>query len=365
MTRRNGLARWRGRIKQGAASVISRMASPELRLRQGRGYRPLILGYHRVVEDFDSVSMSDMPSMLVGVEMFERQLDVIGRRFRFVGLDEVGEAVRSGAPFEQPVAAVTFDDGYQDVADNALPVLKRKGIPAAMFVVTELVGRRAWQAHDKLYHLVEKAFRQWPDPGPHLHGLLRDLGLPAAAILRDRTATQSPMSTVSALLPKLSRVDTVRVMTQLEWLVGNGFVNVPPTMTWEGLQQMQRDGFIVGSHTRTHVSLPVESPESLADELGESKRILEQRLGTSIDHFAYPGGQFTPGVVDAIEECGYRYAYTACPHGDARHPALTIERLLLWEGSSIDTDGRFFPAILECQAQQMWPPARICRRAHQ
>lgn len=238
MTRRNGLARWRGRIKQGAASVISRMASPELRLRQGRGYRPLILGYHRVVEDFDSVSMSDMPSMLVGVEMFERQLDVIGRRFRFVGLDEVGEAVRSGAPFEQPVAAVTFDDGYQDVADNALPVLKRKGIPAAMFVVTELVGRRAWQAHDKLYHLVEKAFRQWPDPGPHLHGLLRDLGLPAAAILRDRTATQSPMSTVSALLPKLSRVDTVRVMTQLEWLVGNGFVNVPPTMTWEGLQQM-------------------------------------------------------------------------------------------------------------------------------
>src|SRR5688572_31047505 len=44
--------------------------------------------------------------------------------------------------------------------DNAVPILKRKGIPAASFVVTDLIGRSAWQMHDKLYHLVEKAFNQ-------------------------------------------------------------------------------------------------------------------------------------------------------------------------------------------------------------
>jgi peptidoglycan/xylan/chitin deacetylase (PgdA/CDA1 family) len=364
MTPHEGLKRWRARLKKGAAAVISRVSSPQLRMRHRGGYRPLVLGYHRVVEDFDAASRTDMSSMLVSTAMFERHLDWIGRRFRFVGLDEVGEAVRNGVPFKDPVAAVTFDDGYQDVFDNAVPILKRKGIPAAAFVVTDLVGRTAWQAHDKLYHLIEKAFAQWGDPRPRLHGVLADLGLPASQILRARDATRSPMFTVSALLPNLSRVDTGRVMNRLEWLVGNGFVNVPQTMSWAVLKQMLRDGFIVGSHTRTHPSLPMEPFESAEDELAESKRVLERNLGTTIDHFAYPGGQFTPGVVDVLDQCGYRYAYTACPHFDRRHPALTIERLLLWECSAIDLDGRFYPAILECQAQRLWPPAQICRRVH-
>jgi peptidoglycan/xylan/chitin deacetylase (PgdA/CDA1 family) len=364
MTPHSGLRRWRGRLKEGAASVISRVGIPTLRPRSIRGYRPLVLGYHRVVEDFDAASRTDMPSMLISTAMFERHLDVIGRHFRFVGIDEIGQSVRYGLPFEEPVAAVTFDDGYQDVYDHALPILKRKGIPAATFVVTDLVGRLAWQTHDKLYHLVEKAFSRWTDPRDRLEGVLRDLDLPASTILRDSSATQSPLLAVSALLPNLSRADTLRVMSRLEWLVGNGFVGVPPTMSWTALSEMQRDGFTIGSHTRTHVSLPMESPESAVDELAESKRILEERLGTTIDHFAYPGGQFTPDVVEAIERSGYQYAYTACPHADRRYPSLTIERLLLWEGSSIDADGRFYPALLECQAQQLWPPARICRRVH-
>ncbi len=364
MTVRSRLPRWRGRLKESAASVISRIGSAQLRLRSGRGYRPLVLGYHRVVEDFEAASRTDMPSMLISTAMFERQLDLIGRRFRFVSVDEVGDAVRHGVPFEEPVAAVTFDDGYQDVFDNAVPILKRKGIPAAAFVVTDLVGRAAWQTHDKLYHLVEKAFSQWSNPRARLQGVLRDLGLPESRILGDAGATRSPLLTVSALLPELCRADTIRVMNRLEWLVGNGFVGVPPTMSWSVLNQLRRDGFVIGSHTRAHVSLPMESPYAAVDELADSKRVIEQHLGVRIDHFAYPGGQFTPEVVEAIDQCGYRYAYTACPHFDPRYPALTIERLLLWERSSIDTDGRFYPAILDCQAQNLWPPARLCRRTH-
>ena len=42
----------------------------------------------------------------------------------------------------------------------------------------------------------------------------------------------------------------------------------------------------------------------------------------------------------------------------------TIERLLLWEGSSVDGDGRFSPAILHCQVHDLWPPARTCGRVH-
>ena len=57
-------------------------------------------------------------------------------------------------------------------------------------------------------------------------------------------------------------------------------------------------------------------------------------------------------------------AYTACEHQDAAHPELTIQRLLLWEGSSIGADGRFSSAILDCQTHRLWPPARRCERVH-
>lgn len=366
MTTRSPSARLRWRVKQTLAgairSVIGRARDAR---RRGSGFRPLVLGYHRVVDDFHTAARREMPSMLISTHMFEQHLDCIGRHFRFVTLDEIGAAIRNGVPFEEPVAAVTFDDGYRDIYECAAPILKRKGIPAAAFIVTDLVGRPAWQAHDKLFHLVTKGYATWPNPRRQLAGLLRDLGLPASDILRTRTDTRTPFTAVSALLPNLSRDDLGRVMQYLEWNVGNGFVGVPLALTWPMVKQMRRDGFTIGSHTRSHVSLPKESAATAAAELLESKHEIERQLGERVDHFAYPGGQFTPAVVEALERAGYRYAYTACQHGDARYPALTIERLLLWEGSSVDADGQFSPAILECQAHDLWPPARVCRRCHQ
>lgn len=351
--------RWRSRVKAALASAISR--APML---ERRGTRPLILGYHRVVDDFGAVARSEMPSMLVSTRMFERHLDCIGRRFTFVSLDEIGERIESGRPFDRPVAAVTFDDGYRDVYENAFPVLKRKGIPAAVFVVTDLVGKPFWQVHDKLYHLVAKAYSMWDDPRRELEGMFKALNLPADFIARQRAACRNPMLAVTSLLPQLRLGDVHRVITIIEESVGNGFHDVPRTARWADLAEMQRHGITIGSHTQRHVSLPMESAHDIGRELSGSKQIIEQQLGGRCSHFAYPGGQFTPRIVDAVAQAGYRFAYTACRHDDPRHPALTMERLLLWEGSSVDGDGDFSSAILDCQVHDLWPPAWRCERAH-
>ena len=158
-----------------------------------------------------------------------------------------------------------------------------------------------------------------------------------------------------------------KLMDGLEGSVGNGFYNIPRTLDWPELHAMRRAGITIGSHTKSHVSLPAESADLVADELAGSRQVLEARLGEPIAHFAYPGGQFNTAVVDAVARAGYQFAYTACQHGDGdtTHRALTIERLLLWEGSSVDGDGEFSPAILNCQVQDLWPPARKCDRAHE
>src|SRR4029079_9461700 len=298
--------RLRSHVKTAVASALAKAYDRGLAGPRG-AYSPLVLGYHRIVEDFQTEAKVEMPSMLTSLAMFRQHLECLGQYFRFMSLDETGERLLSGVPFDEPVAAITFDDGYRDVYELALPVLERKGIPAAMFVVTELVGRPTWQIHDKLYHLVAKAFRRWDDPRSKLADLLGELGLPAHDFAA-RSVMTTPSNAVSALLPVLPQSDVRHLMLGLESNVGNGFHHVPLTVTWEMIADMRRRGFTIGSHTRRHVSLPAESPERAMAEIEYSKTDLERRLGERIDHFAYPGRHFNDAIVDAVARGGYRFA---------------------------------------------------------
>ena len=169
---------------------------------------------------------------------------------------------------------------------------------------------------------------------------------------------------VAALLRSVSQKDVRRVIAHLDSATGPATSDLPRAVTWSMIAEMRRAGFTIGSHTKTHASLPMETPEAAADEIAGSKSVLEQHLGETVSHFAYPGGQFTPGIVDAVVTAGYQFGYTACPHGDVRHPTATMERLLLSEGSSIDASGGFSAPILSCQVHDLWPPARRCEWVH-
>ena len=355
--------RWRRLLKNAIASAIWRAHATPLSSALSSGEpRPLVVGYHRVVDDLASAA-TDMPTMLTSVAMFERHIEWIGRHFQFVSLDEIGDRITRDVPFTRPVAAVTFDDGYLDVYENALPVLQRKGIPSAVFVVTDLVGRPCWQVHDKVYHLMAKAYTHWSDPWDGLTRLLAGVDMSAGAIPGMRASSRNPYAAVTTLLPALSQAHVGRVIAMLTEQVGNGIPDGPRSVTWEHVDAMRRSGVTIGSHTKSHAWLANESEEKGFEEVAGSKAELERRIGAPVDHFAYPGGQFTPPVVDLVARAGYRFAYTVCDHHDSNHPSLTIERLLLWEGSSIGADGRFSSAILNCQTHGLWP-GRRCERVH-
>ena len=64
-------ARWRWHVKAALASTIARAHDYGFAAALARGRkRPLVLGYHRVVDDFASVSRTEMPSMLTSAAMF-------------------------------------------------------------------------------------------------------------------------------------------------------------------------------------------------------------------------------------------------------------------------------------------------------
>jgi peptidoglycan/xylan/chitin deacetylase (PgdA/CDA1 family) len=324
----------------------------------GAGRAPLVVGYHRVVDDLAAAGPGDIPPMLMSRRMLERQLDWIGRRHRFVTLDELGARLEAGEPFASPVAAVTFDDGYQDVYDHAFPLLVQKGIPAAVFVVTDWIGGTALLPHDRLHRALT---RGWPAARDVLAGLARRPAGRAAA--RD---VADPFGALRLAVTRLSRSEIARVIAALE-ASAPAERDAPAALrplTWEALARMSRAGITVGSHTRTHAVLTLEDGPGQRAETVASRRALQERLGVRGDHFAYPDGAFDPGVVEAVAGAGYRVAYTTCRHRDPRHPQLTVPRVLLWESSCLDGAGRFSPAVLSCLARGIFDLAGGCRRRH-
>jgi peptidoglycan/xylan/chitin deacetylase (PgdA/CDA1 family) len=328
---------------------------------------PPVITYHRVVEDFAASARHTVPATLVSRQMLEAQLDWIGRRFRFVSLDELGSALEAGTGGTGPVAAITFDDGYRDVYEHALPLLTRKGIPAAVFVVTKLIGTSELQLHDRLYLLLARALSAWASARRSLGQFLAGLGVRLPDDERLDRAGHDPAAVQPALLDHLPQAEALRICDALEAEVGLGGADTPNGMlplTWETLAELSRAGMTIGSHTKSHAQLTNEPPDKVADETAGSRRELEQRLGITVDHFAYPNGRFDSSAVGAVAASGYRFGYTICQHRDRTRPLLTIPRRVFWQNTCLNALGRFSSAMIRCQVTGAFDFGGRCKDAH-
>lgn len=70
-------------------------------------------------------------------QQFRRQLTQVRLRgWRFVSLSSYLTGLRDGTAQRQRLAAVTFDDGWRDNYEFAVPVLVEQQVPATIFVVS-------------------------------------------------------------------------------------------------------------------------------------------------------------------------------------------------------------------------------------
>jgi peptidoglycan/xylan/chitin deacetylase (PgdA/CDA1 family) len=324
---------------------------------------PLIVGYHRVVQDFDRSARTSIPSMLISARMLEKQLDWIGGHYRLVSLADMAKCQEEGRP-TAGTAAVTFDDGYSDVYENAYPILKRKGIPATIFVVTEMVGTSRSMNHDRLYALLGRALSGTVVPSDVLAGLHRDcrLRMPESRVLR--RAGRTTFTALRLFLDTLPQPAIRAVIAKLESRFGILGADGDLALDWNMIDEMRSAGVTIGSHSKTHALLTHESQRRMREEISGSRQTLETRLKTHVDHFAYPDGRFDSYTLIATAGAGYRFGYTACGHRDPKFPLLTLSRRILWERACVDARGAFSGAVLACLIGGVFDVLTPCRLTH-
>lgn len=335
-----------------ACGMIDPLASYRTGIRDK--HRIIILGYHRVVEDFQASAETSIPSLLISAQTFRKQLELILKGYECLSLDDVADALEGRRTLTRDAVVLTFDDGYVDFYQVAYPILRSYGLPAAIFLPSSFIGRAEPLVHDQIYYLVKEIERR----GLPLAKLLAQLGFEEyASTIRafQGRGKLNCFETMRALfdLPCAQASELTRVLKQAVDPVE--FPAEYQPLTWAMVRELAAHGITVGAHTCNHVLLTCESDEVIRNEIRESKERLEAELNRPVSHFAFPDGRYDQRVLQAVREAGFR---TACtiedrPNTLVENPLL-LKRKVIWERTYLGLFGNFSEIIAECQLRGLF-----------
>lgn len=235
-----------------------------------------ILTYHRVLPSFDYMR----PNEPVASE-FEWQMELLANHFNPISLSEALSLMRYGELPKRAVC-VTFDDGYADNEEIALPVLNRWKIPASVFVATDFLnGGRMW--NDTVIEALRIA-----------EGAIFDLksgGLGAY----DISSPEQRRLAASTIIREIKHWPPEKRANIVSWIISMvGQLPSDLMMSDDQVQNLSSSGIDIGAHTKSHPILSTLDLDQVKDELAGSKAYLEELVGRSVKHFAYPNGR--PGI---------------------------------------------------------------------
>jgi peptidoglycan/xylan/chitin deacetylase (PgdA/CDA1 family) len=263
----------------------------------------VVLGFHGVV---DRIEHPAVQVNHLDLATFERVLDHVRREYEVISIDDVAAALLEESELPPNAAALTFDDAYRSVLELVDPLLRRHGLPYAVFAPSALIdsGGRVPT------YVMRTALAFTEAESVRLPGRKRSFGLRSED---DRERASGHTATLLRTLPQ-PEVDALltelrALLSERQWLELEERFSSEALMSWAELRELVQRGAVVGSHTHDHVVLHGAQPaDELRRQVVDSRRDIEERLGVACRHFCYPRGSpgdVCAGAVEAVREAGY------------------------------------------------------------
>ena len=300
------------------ARVLGGLTSP-----RGDGAKLTVLLYHRVLPRPDPLVPHEPDAA-----QFDAQLACLSRVFRVLSLEDGLRMLKLGTLPARAVC-ITFDDGYRDNIEVAVPILKRHGLTATFFIATGFLDG-GMMMHDT----VIEAVRRLPD-GPCDLGWI-DLGQQLIGDAHSRVALIDEFVRRVKYLPFQERAEVCLRLAQ-------GDHKQLPTdlmMAPDHVRQLLAEGMEVGAHTHNHPILARLNPDEASAQILKGRDTLTDLLGAAPTLFAYPNGKpnldYGAEHVDLVKQAGFSAAVSVSMGTASRgSDHFQIPRFIPW-----DTDPR-------------------------
>jgi peptidoglycan/xylan/chitin deacetylase (PgdA/CDA1 family) len=258
--------------------IADSLLGERLLARQRKRDAGVIVLYHRVSPTPDAAYPPLHP------EQFEVHCALLRRSFSVLPLGEFVQRQSSGRSLSG-CCAITFDDGYLDFVEHALPVLKRHALPATHFLVLQSVrdGRPNWNW--RANRLAEVG-RERGAPSPY-----------------EVLTSSSSMDMVA----HLGRWEPAR---RDDWL-GEAEAALaplppePPMMRAQDLARCDTSLISWGSHTVSHAMLGWCAESALRHEIEEAHQGIGEVTGREVEFLSYPNSSFSDTVMQTVREAGH------------------------------------------------------------
>jgi peptidoglycan/xylan/chitin deacetylase (PgdA/CDA1 family) len=252
----------------------------------------LIFYGHRVLDHSEAFLESLSPRWL------DEQVAYLARHYEIIGMDQLVRCFEEQIPVPAKSVVLTFDDGFRDNLENALPILERHRAPATVFLVTGSIatGRLPWS--QRLGFLFEHTVKSELSD-PLMHGEA-DISTPIG-----RRHTYATVKRPLSEMPRVKREET------LERLATSLGVDPPVNrmLSWNDTRDMMARGVEFGAHTYSHPLLARIPMDEAEEEMRRSREDLRTELGIQRPYFCFPGGSVNAALMSLVRSLGFRSGF--------------------------------------------------------
>jgi peptidoglycan/xylan/chitin deacetylase (PgdA/CDA1 family) len=289
--------------------------------RGGRNASLLIMIYHRVLPRPDPLLPGEPDAAT-----FAAQMDLLAGNFNVLPLREAARALRDGSLPPRAVC-ITFDDGYANNCEIAMPILRERKLPATVFVAPGFLnGGRMF--NDTVIETVRAAPARWD---------LRAIGLDE----RELPDVPARMRAIGDIIGKLKYLAPDERVRKAEMLAQATRATLPTDLMMRDAQvvELLRGGIEIGAHTMHHPILASVDADTSRQEIFASKQRLEEITGKPITTFAYPNGRplqdYDRTHVGLAREAGFELAVsTSWGAATRQSDPYQLPRVAPWDTSA-------------------------------
>ena len=265
----------------------------------------LILAYHRVLPESFIRHHPIMPGISVSTDAFTRQLEWLSARFKLVCIDDVVKGLSDSKPGDEPCCAITFDDGWYDNYEFALPILEKYNAPTTIYIVLTTIGTAHASCFDKLFELLHSR-----EPAAVFRcGISRIDDLLDNRKMAVNDKFQKVVGVARTIAPEqfrcLSNSISQAYRSLSNWCELDSRYKM---LGWPQMREMMSRGVSFGYHSKSHQSLPTLGQRELIDEIRFPEQEALMHGVTLQRHFCCPAGKYDLQTIRELKDQGYRSA---------------------------------------------------------
>lgn len=200
---------------------------------------------------------------------------------------------------DRPVAVLSFDDGYYDFIEYALPILERFKLPANMNVIPSCAesGKPIWNV--RLYDFLRVASVSE----------IREIQIPGFSATLESDSASAKLKfglAISRYLKHRSKNAREVLWRDIDAIIESK--NVPTTrmMSTDEIKQIA-DRVELGAHSYSHESMGFETDEFFSEDLGRCEAYFNDKIELPLSIYAFPNGSYRMSQIELLRSRGIKH----------------------------------------------------------